>query len=50
MHAQGPVCVTSLVAHLLFLVSNGHLNKAAALPDTFGTTAFIVSCDYSTML
>lgn len=41
LHAQGPVNVTALVAHLLFLAANGGMQNATALPDTFGTAAFV---------
>ena len=36
----GPVAVSSLLAHLLFLRANGGLAGATALADTFGTAAF----------
>lgn len=37
----GPVPITALLAHLLFLRANGGLATATALADTFGTTAFV---------
>lgn len=37
---QGPVNVTSLVAHLLYFATHG-TRYATALPDTFGTAAFV---------
>ena len=37
----GPVAVSALVSHLLFLRANGGLSAATALPDTFGTRAFV---------
>ena len=36
----GPVAVSALLAHLLFLRANGGLAGATALADTFGTAAF----------
>ncbi len=36
----GPVPVSALLAHLLFLRANGGLAGATALADTFGTAAF----------
>lgn len=39
----GPVAVSALVAHLLFLAVNGGLQFATALADTFGTEAFIAA-------
>lgn len=36
-----PLCVTSLLAHLLFIVASGDLRRATALADTFGSPAFI---------
>ena len=38
--AGGPVAVSALLAHLLFLRANGGLAGATALADTFGTDAF----------
>lgn len=38
---QDPVNITSVLAHLLFLTSNGQLDSATALADTFGTPAFL---------
>lgn len=39
-----PVCVSALLAHLLFLRANGNLAAATALADTFGTVAFVEVC------
>ena len=33
--------MTALAAHLLFVAANGGLAQATALPDTFGTAAFV---------
>jgi hypothetical protein len=38
---EGPVAVSALASHLLFLRANGGLAGATALPDTFGTAAFV---------
>lgn len=38
---DGPVAVSALLAHLLFLAVNGGLESATALADTFGTKAFL---------
>mmetsp|Transcript_39795 Transcript_39795/g.112908 ORF Transcript_39795/g.112908 Transcript_39795/m.112908 type:complete len:600 (-) Transcript_39795:234-2033(-) len=37
------VCISSLLAHLLFLSTNGGLSSATALADTFGTQAFLAA-------
>lgn len=37
----GPVALSALLAHLLFLAVNGGLETATALADTFGTEAFL---------
>ena len=37
----GPVAMSALLSHLLFLRANGGLGSATALPDTFGTVAFV---------
>ncbi|KAK9838087.1 hypothetical protein WJX81_000247 [Elliptochloris bilobata] len=39
----GPVAVSALLAHLLFLRANGGLVGATALADTFGTSAFAMA-------
>ena len=39
--AEGPVAASALLSHLLFLRANGGLASATALPDTFGTVAFV---------
>jgi hypothetical protein len=41
VHLQGPVCITQLLSHLLFLAANGGSMHATALPDTFTTPAFV---------
>ncbi len=38
---DAPVPISAIVAHLLFLTSNGGLGAAVALADTFGTEAFL---------
>jgi len=38
-----PVCVSALLAHLLFMVINGRMEHATALCDTFGTRAFVAA-------
>jgi len=40
---QGPLCVSQLLSHLIFLAANGGMDNAAALPDTFTTPAFVAS-------
>lgn len=37
---QEPVCLSQLLSHLLFIVANGGLSSATALPDTFTTAYF----------
>ena len=39
--ASGPLTLSALLAHLLFLRVNGGLGTATALCDTFGTAAFV---------
>ena len=38
---SGPLPLSALLAHLMFLRANGKLSSATALPDTFGTPAFV---------
>lgn len=38
---QVPICITQLLAHLLFLVANGDQKSRTALPDTFTTPYFV---------
>ena len=42
-HAQGsgPLALSALLAHIMFLRANGGLSSATALCDTFGTSAFV---------
>jgi nicotinic acid phosphoribosyltransferase len=42
--SNGPTCMSALLAHLLFLRTNGRLESATALADTFGTAAFVEVC------
>ena len=46
----GPVAVSAIVSHLLFLRANGGLSAATALPDTFGTRAFVQARVHARML
>lgn len=39
----GPVALSALLAHLLFLAANGGLEFATALADTFGTETFLAA-------
>ena len=39
----GPVALSALLAHLLFLAANGGMDTATALADTFGTEAFLAA-------
>ncbi len=39
----GPVALSALLAHLLFLAANGGLESATALADTFGTETFLAA-------
>jgi hypothetical protein len=41
--AKGPVALSAVLAHLLFLRANGGLASSVALADTFGTEAFIAA-------
>ena len=50
VHSAGPVLelclclqISPMLAHLLFLRCNGGLEAATALPDTFGTQAFVAA-------
>lgn len=38
---SGPLTLSAVLAHLLFLRANGGLSSATALCDTFGTEAFV---------
>jgi hypothetical protein len=39
--APGPVCISIVLSHLLFLAANGGLGTATALADTYTTAAFL---------
>ena len=39
----GPVQVSALLVHLLFLLVNGGSDSCTGLADTFGTEAFLVA-------
>ena len=39
----GPMALSALLAHLLFLAANGGMDTATALADTFGTEAFLAA-------
>ena len=44
---EGPVALSALLAHLLFLAANGGLEFATALADTFGTETFLAAATVS---